>query len=222
MCIEQVFNVGECSLVDNKLGGLCGDALFNGMQHNKSITHLELRSNGIDPNVIESINGLTRVNLNIQKQVYSQSLQSETKGPWHRSRLMFIGQGMAGKTATIRSILSEQFDPHWKSTIGISLTETSVTTRGEWTSRDSGDFTSSLASKIAAANLDRQKIVIQQKDDMLIQKHGLRLQVLPHFAKKGALTKPKRMLKFEKLLMRGRDKKDDLTLSIWDYGGQRK
>ena len=196
------------------------------MKLNKSITYLGLRNNGIENAVIENTSALAKANASLRKQVYYESLQSNKKGPWHRSRLLVIGEGYAGKTATIRSVLSQQFDPAWKSTVGITLTETTVTSRGDWQSRDSKNYTSSLASQLAAAHLERKKTFVQENDAMLLQKHGLKDEVLFHFVKKsqtetGAKKRLERVYKFEeKLIINAKHKRNGLTLSIWDYGGQ--
>lgn len=41
------------------------------------------------------------------RQAFIEALRDEKCGPWRRSRLMVIGQGRAGKTATVRSLLNK-------------------------------------------------------------------------------------------------------------------
>jgi len=55
--------------------------------------------------------------------------KEDNKVPWRRSKLMIVGQGKAGKTATVRSLLGLSFEPEWVSTVGAELTRTNTRTR---------------------------------------------------------------------------------------------
>lgn len=72
------------------------------------------------------------------------------KAPWRRSRLMVIGEGNVGKTATVRSLLFKEFDPEWKSTIGVTTTETKISDKASWKETEKTHFLSSLVNTIAA------------------------------------------------------------------------
>src|SRR5690606_41876457 len=49
----------------------------------------------------------------------------------NRCKLMIIGQGRAGKTSTVRSLLGIPFNPMWDSTIGITLKQSFAKVSGE-------------------------------------------------------------------------------------------
>ena len=74
----------------------------------------------------------------------------DAKASWNRSKLMVIGEGKAGKTATVRSLLNKTFDKEWKSTIGVELSKSTTGKINAWTP-DSQDeeFTVSLLSTLA-------------------------------------------------------------------------
>ena len=48
------------------------------------------------------------------------------------SKLMLIGEGEVGKTATVRSLLGMEFTPRWDSTPGIELTSTTIASNNRW------------------------------------------------------------------------------------------
>ena len=72
------------------------------------------------------------------------------KAPWKRSRLMVVGEGNVGKTATVRSLLFKEFDPEWKSTIGVSTIETKITDNDSWKESERQHFLSSLVKNMLA------------------------------------------------------------------------
>lgn len=61
---------------------------------------------------------------------FRSTLLRNEKGPWQRSRLMIVGEGRAGKTATVRSLLGISFNPNLISTVGIALTESKTEESG--------------------------------------------------------------------------------------------
>uniref|UniRef100_A0A7S3LPK0 non-specific serine/threonine protein kinase n=1 Tax=Aplanochytrium stocchinoi TaxID=215587 RepID=A0A7S3LPK0_9STRA len=92
-----------------------------------------------------------------------ESSKLENKVPWMRSKLMVVGKGAAGKTATVRSLLGQKFEPKWISTVGADLTQTNIRmTEGnkddsKWTVIDKTDatFTLDAAARYRAVNGDK-------------------------------------------------------------------
>ena len=66
----------------------------------------------------------------IQKREYKNVILYGDKGKWMRAKLMIVGQGRAGKTATVRSLLGKPFSKSLDSTIGASLSQTETTADG--------------------------------------------------------------------------------------------
>ena len=60
------------------------------------------------------------------------------------SKLMLVGEGEAGKTATVRSLLGMEFTPVWDSTPGIELTSTTVASNSHWRKDERVNQASSL------------------------------------------------------------------------------
>lgn len=79
--------------------------------------------NGVTPEILKRIRKDLEFRKRLQKAAYLQAKESTAKVAWKRSKLMVIGEGAVGKTATIRSLLNRPFDERWDSTVGVSLTE---------------------------------------------------------------------------------------------------
>lgn len=60
----------------------------------------------------------------MRKNRLYDNIQLDTKARLGMSKLMVVGEGGAGKTATVRSLLGKRFDPIWNSTVGIDLSAT--------------------------------------------------------------------------------------------------
>lgn len=73
---------------------------------------------------------------------------------------MVVGEGGVGKTACVRSLLTQPFDPEWKSTIGISTAETRTTAHG-WAKMKHSHFALDLLHKLAVKALQSG----QEEDD---------------------------------------------------------
>lgn len=111
---------------------------------------------------MESISELCRVNashLDTASAAFYAALENNESLPWNRTRLMVLGHERVGKTATIRSLLGEEFRPQWRSTVGVSLTEVSATSSGLSKSAQTRGprFASELAHKAAADAFTRSR-----------------------------------------------------------------
>lgn len=99
------------------------------------------------------------------RRAFIKALTEDQNGPWRRSKLMVIGQGRAGKSATVRSLLGQTFEPNLPSTVGAhvsqSVVHSSSTSDGIWKPVDAGesqDFTGEFAEKIAKSALNMSRL----------------------------------------------------------------
>lgn len=73
---------------------------------------------------------------NIQKY-WNKELQTPgCARPWRRAKVMFVGEGRAGKTCTLRSLLDLPFRKT-ASTVGAEMFDVSVETAVRWSRQDS-------------------------------------------------------------------------------------
>lgn len=69
------------------------------------------------------------------------------------AKLMVVGEGGAGKSSTVRTLLGQPFNPDWDSTIGANLIQAKAKKK-EWREADKGrDYVVDAAVKLA--NLDK-------------------------------------------------------------------
>lgn len=105
--------------------------LVDGIRANGSLKKLKYdHIKDHDTTIIEK----TKVNKLNWREKFIKNLTKEETGKWNRSKLMFIGQGRAGKTSTVNRLLNKGFDNKQDSTIGasVSQTQTSTTANQEW------------------------------------------------------------------------------------------
>ena len=97
-------------------------------------------------------------NANLQRTAFAQALGSEETSAWGRSKLMVVGEGGVGKTATVRSLLGESFRPEWVSTVGLEITEAKTRVGMKWKTEDSKEYTATWVNKLAALKLAKHQI----------------------------------------------------------------
>lgn len=56
-----------------------------------------------------------------------KALESGTSEYFGRGKLMLVGQGRAGKTTTLRSLLAKPFEKNQQSTVGAATSDMAVT-----------------------------------------------------------------------------------------------
>lgn len=135
------------------------EQIANALITNKSIVAFELdkSESAIHAELNEVIYCTIKRNKLAQKHAFYKALSSDEKQPWLRSKLMLIGEGKVGKTATVRSLLNRKFDPEWKSTVGIHVTEVTTANPENWSSMGTRDFTAKFINKAAAKTLEETK-----------------------------------------------------------------
>ena len=90
-----------------------------------SIEELSYKNRSIVEELLTSKSGEVE-----QERKFKSTLYRNAKGPWQRSKLMVVGEGRTGKTATVRSLLGIAFNPSMASTVGIALTESKTNEDG--------------------------------------------------------------------------------------------
>ena len=90
---------------------------------------------------------------------FFEALEGNETTHWRRSKLMVIGHGKAGKTATVRSLLRKPFRAEWDSTVGVALTQSKTTLGQEWKVDNDTNFSVELANRIAVAKMREQRVV---------------------------------------------------------------
>ena len=93
------------------------------------------------------------------KRMFAHELDNNEMVRWGRSKLMVIGQGGAGKTSTVRSLLGKAFVKEHDSTIGASLTKTDTSAWKETDVKES-DFneTASRAVRKMHAAVEEKRV----------------------------------------------------------------
>eukprot|EP00511_Aplanochytrium_stocchinoi_P009560 CAMPEP_0204862744 /NCGR_PEP_ID=MMETSP1348-20121228/2781_1 /ASSEMBLY_ACC=CAM_ASM_000700 /TAXON_ID=215587 /ORGANISM="Aplanochytrium stocchinoi, Strain GSBS06" /LENGTH=995 /DNA_ID=CAMNT_0052012841 /DNA_START=266 /DNA_END=3253 /DNA_ORIENTATION=+ len=166
-------HLAEALKVNKTLGwlNLCKNGITNdGAKHfiqalkeNTSLIVLDLHKNEIiSGNVLASKEAELKKNFKRNQEEFLDALNGHKAAPWNRSRISIVGKGSAGKTATVRSLLGETFNPYRDSTIGVSISECLATHKTtNWKSKSnpwtkttlngdgSGDYTNEYAYRFA-------------------------------------------------------------------------
>ena len=124
--------------------------ILDALGTNETITRIQFgQGTNVDNTVKEQIQQKLTANEAKQKEIYMQRLGGKHKAPWKRSKLMVVGEGGAGKTATVRSLLNKVFDEKWDSTVGVSITETNAS--NVWTPDNKNGYAQTIAERLAVA-----------------------------------------------------------------------
>ena len=130
---------------------------------NETITRMQFgQGNHVDNGIKEEIDKKLAENEKNQRDQYLKRLNGTHKAPWKRSKLMVVGEGGAGKTATVRSLLNKVFDENWNSTVGVAITETNA--QDVWTPDGKNGFAQTIAQRLAVlAQEDERKEAEERK-----------------------------------------------------------
>ena len=124
------------------------------LEENFVVTCFDISGNPeIPESAVERVEELLERNKEKEKEAFTKAMQlkSSSKAGWQRSKLMVVGEGRAGKTATVNSLLGKTFDPKWDSTIGIQQTEV-VSQEDKWRptkKTEKGDNALKFAARVA-------------------------------------------------------------------------
>ena len=171
------------------------------------------------------------VNANLQKKAFSRALNSNETSAWGRSKLLVVGRGGVGKTATVRSLLGERFEPEWISTVGLDIREAKTSVGMKWKTEDAKEYTAAWVNKTAALKLSKS-LSKPEEDAKVKRRNSIQLHsgededttseivsMLPSYAlnfhaRTGAL-------KFNRAsFLEVLNDTESIQLQILDYGGQ--
>lgn len=233
------------SLRENSFTDKGGQLLYDALEDNYTLSTLWIHPSNLSEDLEHRITAKVRENTDFQRQAFYSTLESGATGAWHRSRLMVVGEGRAGKTATIRSLLNLGFDPDCASTVGISLKEARAWHGRRWkgisaSSLPTIDYLSGFAARITVGTMDahrnsRRSVATpaklrKRRKSKRESMDAARSVVSQESPRGGGLMRTGSNLSSstsattcefdKKTLARARNEKDAITLSIWDYGGQ--
>jgi len=237
----------------NKISADGVAAFIDGLENNFTLMYLTLTENvftvGNQLSITSTIKNLLDRNKNLAENAYRNVLKGNGSGRWSRSKLMVIGQAKAGKTATVRSLLSLPFNPEWNSTEGIEINITQAETAAtvlKWkkleehrTSNFISEFCTQLAAVAYYDEAERQTAPVSKKeknnqpDEDQVKKRtmGVDVKEVPvrdsreiDIRETGTVLPEKvqedLLMKFDELLFLNSRGKNGVSFTIWDYGGQ--
>ena len=155
------------------------------------------------------------------KQAYYNVLKKKRRAqPWYRTKLMVVGEGRSGKSATVRSLLNQPFDPALNSTIGVALSETLAARNSGWIEQDDQQEFSFTASFAATAVATSRKAIEKRKAAAREgrQKQPSRPAANTPFVAAKPPSSFESSYRYKDALFT--DARNRLQLLIWDYGGQ--
>eukprot|EP00924_Labyrinthula_sp_SR-Ha-C_P004629 augustus_masked-scaffold_1-processed-gene-6.40-mRNA-1 protein AED:0.45 eAED:0.45 QI:0/-1/0/1/-1/1/1/0/780 len=139
------------------------------MQVNRTLENIW----GVGSDMIEI---LTHANKEDKKGLENDALasimtQGLAKGKLMRSKVMFIGAGRSGKTATVNSLLGVPFEKQWKSTIGAELREGRVNDKEGWVKTDPKkmfNMSEEFAARVALDQIEEMKETIAKENNLVV------------------------------------------------------
>jgi len=246
--LKRAHFLEELDLSDNAIRVPGIEVLIEMVKENPKLIVLNVSRNGIPLEFQNSLNGLLQNNINklhLQFKFFETLNKNETSC-WNRARVMIVGQAKAGKSSLVRSMLNERFDPVWNSTVGVSIVETETSiTREVWKKSKKEDNASEFAARIMIEQTSQASVVQTKKpklrfnfptfsrsgkpekaskeQEMMHEQEletiSLDQDILPNQSKQVRKEIIQRDFN-ESLITEAAFKKNDLTLSLWDFGGQ--
>lgn len=148
------------------------------------------------------------------------ALSKDKKVQWGKAKLMVLGKAGAGKTSTIRTLLSQAFVSEHESTIGVDL---KLIRTKDWKEERIGYQASDLCEDLAKQQLLGGRMSIPRRP-----KKSLATLLAPRRSDKPTLkiepdevATPYRANMKLKLEERGRLQVEEyISFTVWDYGGQ--
>ena len=179
--------------------------------------------------MIQYVKGATARNREIRKEAFREAQEDDVTCSWGRSKLMVVGEGQAGKTATVRSLINLKFEPEWKSTVGIDTTEVKSSNTRAWEINKNEDFLLAFVGRAAVERSDR--VTAKQRDILDVE------EIVPNASTNefgsyeeersvngecpGASQTLEGLVTYdESLVLQEEQGRDSLRMSVYDYGGQ--
>lgn len=203
--------------------------------------------NSIENEIVGKIQALLQRNVKLEQKRMLESLKIHSLIPLNLCKLMVVGEGAAGKTATVRSLLGKKFKAQWDSTIGISLTNGRAESSRVWRENTREDHAASLLYNSVKRQMHKTKKKRHTGENSEYLK-GERIENRPEKRTPKPLGKTEK--KLEKPALKDQDESDVQTqkpdlleveyvrklntdllskakaddrairFTIWDYGGQ--
>jgi len=240
-------SLASLDLAVNNIGINGAEEIAGALKQNKTLTTLDLAGNGADKDTLNQIEVKLKQNkenptpkVTNKIDLIKTALKTGVQVPYGRSKLMVIGQGRAGKTSTVRTLLGESFE-YQKSTKGINAVDR-LTTR-KWKRMDR-DFRQDLQEAGAKAVAKLQKERIQPRKRIHSCQHvelgtpsetrhsisrTIQSRSYPQ-SNNEEIVQPIRIdideeevaKKFDSNLVLSKDGQtsSEVTFTIWDFGGQ--
>jgi len=203
----------------NDIGTEGCEAIREALEYNHTLTILRLG----DFKIAEEVEGALYEK---HQRRLLDVLNSDTKAPLNRSRVMFVGQGRAGKSATVRSLSLEGFVSEWNSTAGVDIKELRTSENKYWEEPWCyRDFTTQFAARLVftpnGVTRKSQLPSSQNNNHQVSAAETVRVdyQTVPSKNSFGVLKGPDIMRESSNFFDAKRSI-DSLTLSLWDFGGQ--
>eukprot|EP00049_Salpingoeca_infusionum_P013197 m.246542 g.246542 ORF g.246542 m.246542 type:complete len:1402 (+) comp15381_c0_seq2:107-4312(+) len=159
---------------------------------------------------------------------YKQAMRQGGKA-WNRSKLVFVGEGRAGKTSTLRSLLGKPYDPKQASTIGcdtdICTVDRSVVKTWEKFDQQGNEHTQALTSLAMSMLKDDQRDKKQATPSAAAAAEDPPSEGREEGeGEEGDVDVDPAISKLDDdfifSAMEGQQK-ESITLTTWDYAGQR-
>ena len=233
-------HAGMCRIKDNHIRNEGARALVAALASNRTLISLQLTEKHLDGEIKRGMENALVRNLEGQRAAFIEAQGSGRKAPWMRSKLMVVGEGMVGKTATVRSLLRKRFDKEWKSTVGVSLHEAKANDNNVWREGDPENFVDPMLRHMAVQYLQdkqepnednvKQKKQVSRNEEEPVQEY---MPTAPTTEVKTAMLgtekvddkedvlAPTRVVRFtDETLAGAQTEGTKLRISVWDYGGQ--
>lgn len=167
--LEQNQTLTNINLSGNPIGLAGATLLLRAFDKNDTLIKLKYKNRNlatsqeykqIQAKIIEALEANKAKQAERKKAAFDEAKNSlDTTGPWHRCKLMVIGEGMVGKTATVRSLVGEKFIEAWESTVGVSLVSSKTSTWQNIPTRvEYGGYIQAFAADRASELLKEQQL----------------------------------------------------------------
>lgn len=161
------------------------------------------------------------------KSALEEALAVDESLPWRRGRLVLLGQGRAGKTSTVRSLVGKRFDEMQTSTLGVETSSCEIhrSDAKDWLESEHVSETEGLIKQLLETRTTKaEKDAKAETDASGVQKDVTRAK-----PQRKLSTAMVRRLPVEDVATRldqmtslglKEDGARSITFSTWDFGGQ--
>lgn len=140
----------DLGLNDTNLSGDGVDDIIDSIQGNLFIRSVSIgKNNKVEEHQFTELRKCLNQTKRVREQLFNEAL-SDFKVPWNRGKLVLVGASQAGKTATLRSLLGNVFDPEWRTTIGIDTKIAKSVENNKWEESQNHEMTNESVNKQAA------------------------------------------------------------------------